>query len=378
MDRAIALSLQESVQSNRMPSPIAIESDEEKTPSPQPNSWVPAPSRGASAEVSHTSLDDTEPMIEQTDEIEVLGEVPHPTRARMVSSAPKIAVTPDRRVPTGPMGDGSIVNRLMNPSGTTTTPSPSLSMPRPLEELNNTLEREAARLSQQARQQTVKIGSVTSMMVVETQNLLKLFGIPYVVAPAEAEAQCATLLQLGLVDAVATEDSDVFLFGAAEVHKNLFAPKKELERYTVADMETELGLHRDALIDYAMLVGSDYTEGVHGVGPVLALEILGEFKSATAFAEWWLRAEADSSSTVRRKLLRMKKSGKLAISDNFPDPRVRDAYINPHVSHSREEFSWGMPDLHAIRRFMGEKANWTDQKTKQQLHKVLLLLFFPP
>jgi DNA excision repair protein ERCC-5 len=36
----------------------------------------------------------------------------------------------------------------------------------------------------------------------------------------EAEAQCAALNQMGLVDGVITEDSDVFLFGAKTVIGN--------------------------------------------------------------------------------------------------------------------------------------------------------------
>lgn len=50
-------------------------------------------------------------------------------------------------------------------------------------------------------------------MYCQVQELLTLFGVPYVIAPQETEAQCAWMNHVGIVDAVITDDSDAFLFG---------------------------------------------------------------------------------------------------------------------------------------------------------------------
>lgn len=59
----------------------------------------------------------------------------------------------------------------------------------------------------------------TTDMYGDCQELLQLFGLPYIIAPSEAEAQCAWLDANGLVDGVVTDDNDVFLFGAKHVYR---------------------------------------------------------------------------------------------------------------------------------------------------------------
>lgn len=58
-----------------------------------------------------------------------------------------------------------------------------------------------------------------------------MFGLPYIIAPMEAEAQCAYMEMTNLVDGVVTDDSDVFLFGARSVYKNIFDDRKYVETY---------------------------------------------------------------------------------------------------------------------------------------------------
>jgi DNA excision repair protein ERCC-5 len=71
--------------------------------------------------------------------------------------------------------------------------------------------------------------TITEDMKEEVMDMLRCFGLPYMVAPFEAEAQCARLEELGLVDGVVTEDSDTFLFGAKAVYKNMFEDRKNVE-----------------------------------------------------------------------------------------------------------------------------------------------------
>jgi len=119
--------------------------------------------------------------------------------------------------------------------------------------------------------------TVTSEMVDECRALLDLFGVPYITSPSEAEAQCAELNRLGLVDGIVTDDSDVFLFGGATIYKNMFHLKKYVERFTASQLSAKLGLSRHRLISLAMLLGSDYTDGIKGIGPVNGMEIVQTF-----------------------------------------------------------------------------------------------------
>lgn len=142
-------------------------------------------------------------------------------------------------------------------------------------------------LQDQHRKHQRDADDLTETMVAETQMLLRLFGIPYIVAPMEAEAQCADLQIRGVVEGILTEDSDVFLFGGLRVFKNMFKEERFVECYLMSDIERDLGVNRDRLVALAYLLGSDYTSGIKGIGLVTAMEILRMFPKLEMFARWW-------------------------------------------------------------------------------------------
>lgn len=56
--------------------------------------------------------------------------------------------------------------------------------------------------------------------------------------------------------------------------KGLFEKDSKLNYYGIEQIAEELGLTREKLIYLALFLGSDYTEGIKGVGIVNAMEVI--------------------------------------------------------------------------------------------------------
>jgi DNA excision repair protein ERCC-5 len=241
-------------------------------------------------------------------------------------------------------------------------------------------ETELRALRSQQKKDRRDADEVTQVMITECQALLRLFGIPYITAPMEAEAQCAELVSLGMVDGIVTDDSDTFLFGGTRVYKNMFNSNKFVECYLGRDLDKELSLSRQQLISLAHLLGSDYTEGLPGVGPVTAVEIISEFPGKTGlvdFREWWTEVqaqtrskEADAHSSFRKKF-RKSQATKLFLPPGFPNLAVDEAYLQPEVDSSTEPFQWGVPDLEGLRQFLMATIGWSKERTDEVLVPVI-------
>ncbi|XP_004577678.2 DNA excision repair protein ERCC-5 isoform X1 [Ochotona princeps] len=246
-----------------------------------------------------------------------------------------------------------------------------------LEALENDLLEQQNSLKAQKQQQERVAATVTGQMFLESQELLRLFGVPYIEAPMEAEAQCAILDLTDQTSGTITDDSDIWLFGARHVYKNFFNKNKFVEYYQYVDFHNQLGLDRSKLINLAYLLGSDYTEGIPTVGCVTAMEILNEFpghglEPLVKFSEWWQEAQKNKKSRPNPHDTKVKKKlRKLQLTPGFPNPAVAEAYLRPVVDDSRGSFLWGKPDLDKIREFCQRYFGWGRTKTDESLFPVL-------
>ncbi|KAF0699792.1 Aste57867_9673 [Aphanomyces stellatus] len=239
-------------------------------------------------------------------------------------------------------------------------------------------------------QQMREVDGVTDDMKSQVMDLLRLFGVPFLVCPMEAEAQCAMLETLGLVNGVITDDSDIFAFGGKRVYKNMFKESKFVEAFFAEDIERELGLNQDSMIALALLLGSDYTDGIRGVGIVNATEIVHAFETLEGlhkFKQWVHEYNLQEQIKPHKKLTELEISKLDAlerfkynhhtirrhwhVSDIFPNPQVIKAYRNPETDKSNSRFSWSMPDLANLRVFCGAAFGWPMEKVNATLLPVI-------
>ena len=132
---------------------------------------------------------------------------------------------------------------------------------------------------------------LTRAMIEDAKALLSLLGIPWVQAPSEGEAQAAFLAHRGDVWAAASKDYDSLLFGAPRLVRFLavrsteFLPTQARSRAVppeVLDLEENLRaleLTREQLVDAAIIVGTDFFEGIQGIGPKTAVKRVREWGS---------------------------------------------------------------------------------------------------
>ena len=118
--------------------------------------------------------------------------------------------------------------------------------------------------------------------------MLDALGIPYIQAPSEGEAQASYMVQNGEAFAVGSQDFDCLLFGAPLLVRNLTSSEKrklpKKQAYTTVHPEKislypgleKLGISREQLIDIAILVGTDFNEGIKGYGPKKSLKLIKE------------------------------------------------------------------------------------------------------
>ena len=186
----------------------------------------------------------------------------------------------------------------------------------------------------------------------EAQRLLKLMGIPYIIAPTEAEAQCAVLARAGKVFAAASEDMDTLTFNSPVLLRKLTFSEQRKEPIQEIHLDRVLeGLQMDLnqFIDLCILLGCDYVDPVKGIGPRVALSLIREHKTLEAVVE------------------HVEKSGKFTFPDDWPYQDARLLFLEPDVRKAEDpecDFKWDAPDVDGLVKYLVEEKGFSEDRVR--------------
>ena len=119
-------------------------------------------------------------------------------------------------------------------------------------------------------QQTTTIGKKE---IKECKEILDLLGVPYIDAPGEADAELAYLVKNNLVDYIVSEDMDLLTFGCTKLIRGL-GNKKNMVVIDLKTILTDINLTYKQFVDLCILLGSDYTNTLSGIGMTRAFDLI--------------------------------------------------------------------------------------------------------
>ncbi|WFN35434.1 flap endonuclease-1 [Methanogenium sp. S4BF] len=193
---------------------------------------------------------------------------------------------------------------------------------------------------------------IDEWVISSSKELLSVMGIPFVDAPSEGEAQAAYMVQKGDLDFSVSQDYDSLLFGVPVLVRNLAVSGKRKFRGRTVVVEPEklylskilegLKISRENLIEMSILIGTDFNEGIKGIGPKTALKIV--------------------QNDAFRKTLEEKAPDfdPRPVMEFFRSPPVTDAYT----------ISWEKPDESAVRDLLCSRYEFSEERVDAVLTKM--------
>ena len=146
----------------------------------------------------------------------------------------------------------------------------------------------------------------------QCKELLDLMGIPYIIAPEEADSQCAYLSKVGLVDGVLTEDMDILTFGSTKIIRNLTSHNISTTEINLNNLLSHLELNQDEFIDFCILLGCDYCQGISEYKPNIIFEYFSKYKTI-------------------EKTLELMKNDNMNVPDEIQYKDTKKYFLNPTI-----------------------------------------------
>ncbi|MEF8786554.1 MAG: flap endonuclease-1 [Haloarculaceae archaeon] len=185
---------------------------------------------------------------------------------------------------------------------------------------------------------------LTDTIVETTRELLDLLDVPVIDAPAEGEAQAAVMARKGQVDYAGTEDYDALLFGAPQTLRQLTSKGNP----ELMDLDETLARHDltwEQLVDVAILCGTDFNEGISGVGPKTAVSLVHEH------GDLWAVFEAEGYHVENAD-------------------RIRQLFLDPAVVDDPEFDTDLNPDVDAARAFVTDEWEVDEEEVARGFERI--------
>ncbi|XP_067310093.1 probable flap endonuclease 1 homolog [Pseudorasbora parva] len=181
-------------------------------------------------------------------------------------------------------------------------------------------------------------------------RLLKLMGVPCIKAPGEAEALCAHLVKIGIVNAVASEDMDTLAFGGTVLLRQLNAKKdSEVTEYSLPKLLEALQLTNKQFVDLCILLGCDYCDKIGGLGPSRALKLIKQHHTIEGVMEH-----------VNRKTH--------PIPPNWQYNDARKLFFEtPHIDDP--VLAWSEPDEEGLVQFLCKEKPLKEERVRGRMKK---------
>ena len=190
---------------------------------------------------------------------------------------------------------------------------------------------------------------VDAEVIRTAQELLRLMGIPFIQAPGEGEAQAAHMAAKGDVRYVVSQDYDTLLFGAPILVRNLTVSGRRKirgrtvsinpERIILSDLLIGIHLTREQLIDIGILVGTDFNDGVAGIGAKTALKLV---------------QKGEAAAKLKEKM------------PEFDPGPIHELFLNPPVTDSYT-LEWAQPDVEGIVSLLCSGFDFSEERVRKAL-----------
>jgi flap endonuclease-1 len=197
-----------------------------------------------------------------------------------------------------------------------------------------------------ARKYATRSSRMSHGIVEGSKKLLELLGVPYVQAKGEGEAQASYMVEIGDAWCVGSQDYDCILFGATRMVRNLTITggKANLEQINLKNVLDHLKISREQLVDVAILVGTDFNQGVKGIGAKTGLKLIKE--------------HGDIFNVMEKLEIQIE-----------PKPEVLRNIFLKHEVDSDYQLKWKSPDIDGVVSFLCGEHDFSEPRVLSALEK---------